>query len=390
MLEALSGSIPEYGSLNAKVSEDVYRAGVKHAELWYDTLLAGAIPCEEDLRWVGRFSQRRHDQDVSLIAVLQAYRLGARVYMNALLSHVSEHRALGGEVLFHVSPFLLYYNDLLGRTVSDAYFAHRNGTLLSSERQHMALCDAVLDPTRDAATAFEDAARALGVDASCPHVALALRVAEPHADKCAAPSWLAELMASADELAAAASAVTLHRGHVLLWIPAAAAKDGPLREESLIALALRLLRRQPHLDCAGIGTAAYGAAGWRSSAEQACAAIEMGRRLRPNSKTLRYSEFAFDTLLRQSGEMSSLCTEAIARLANEQTLLETLEAYFEHRQNHKAVAAALGIHRNTLVHRLGRIEALMGERFDDMGWVSRLYLGVRQRQLAGGRAPRQH
>ena len=295
MLEALSGSIPEYGSLNPKVSEDVYRAGVKHAELWYDTLLAGAVPCEEDLRWVGRFSQRRHDQDVSLIAVLQAYRLGARVYLNALLSHVSEHRALGGEVLFHVSPFLLYYNDLLGRTVSDAYFAQRNGALPTSERQHMALCDAVFDPTRDATTAFEDAARALGVDTSCPHVALALRVAEPRADKCAPPSWLAELMASADELAAGASSMALHRGHLLLWIPVAAAKDGPLREERLMDLATRLLRRQPQLDGAGIGTAAYGAAGWRSSAEQACAAIEMGRRLRPKSKTHRYSELAFDT-----------------------------------------------------------------------------------------------
>ena len=105
---------------------------------------------------------------------------------------------------------------------------------------------------------------------------------------------------------------------------------------------------------------------------------------------IRAAAAAFDTLVRQSQELSTICEEMIGRIASEGALLDTLEAYFEHRQSHKAAAAALGIHRNTLVHRLDRIETLLGARFDDMGWVSRLYLALRQRQLARGLPPGAH
>ena len=116
----------------------------------------------------------------------------------------------------------------------------------------------------------------------------------------------------------------------------------------------------------------------------------MGQRLRRNDASFCYSEFALDTLMRQSTEVSALCNEMIAALAAEPPLLETLESYFDHRQNHKATAAALGIHRNTLLHRLAHIESLLGARLDDMAWLSRMYLALRQRRLGRGTHPSLH
>jgi len=390
MLDTLRSTIPEYGALGSALAHDVYRVGVRNAELWYDALLIHGKPHDDDLRWIGRFSQRRHSQALSLAALLQAYRTGTRVYMDALLSRVRDQPALFDEVLFQVSPFLLYYSDLLSRTVSDAYLAEHTREMRWKEQMQARLAAAVFDPTW--AGAFEDAAFALGIPADQPHVALALRLG-PHepamADAGAAGRVLDAIAAAApDDMPPAA--LTLHRGHWVAWLHSPAEESADTRERRLIDGARRAMRLCAAVEAAGLGLPAVGAAGWRGSAEQALAAIDMGQRLRRGDACFRYSEFALDTLMRQSTEMSALCGEMIAAIAAEPPLLETLEAYFEHRQNHKATAAALGIHRNTLLHRLAHIESLLGARFDDMAWLSRMYLALRQRRLGRGILPSLH
>jgi len=388
MLQTLRTTIPEYGSLGDSLAQDVYRAGVKNAELWYDSLLAGGRPHEDNLRWIGRFSQRRHAQALSLAALLQAYRTGTRVYMDAMLAAVRDQPALAGETLFHVSPFLLYYSDLMSRTVSDAYLTEHTRELLWKEQLQARLSAAVFNPTSPGA--FEDAARALGIAPDHPHVALALRLGpSPTADPTLPGQILEALVATApDDIAPVAR--SLHHGHWLAWLPVVAGEPADARERRLGERARSLLREFPQAEAAGLGLPGAGAAGWRTSAEHAMGAIDLGRRLHKGGANFRYSDFALDTLMRQSPEMSGLCGEMIACIAAEPQLLETLEAYFEHRQNHKATAAALGIHRNTLLHRLAHIETMLGASFDDMAWLSRMYLALRQRRLSRGTPPPLH
>jgi DNA-binding PucR family transcriptional regulator len=70
----------------------------------------------------------------------------------------------------------------------------------------------------------------------------------------------------------------------------------------------------------------------------------------------------------------------LERLAAEPELLTTLQTYFEQQQRRKVAADALGIHPNTLNHRLERIETLLGARLDDAGWVAKLYVAIKLRQ----------
>jgi sugar diacid utilization regulator len=390
MLSVLRSTIPEYGSLGDAMTRDVYRVGVKNAELWYDALLVTGKPHDEDLRWIGSFSQRRHAQSLSLPALLQAYRTGSRIYMDALLAQVRRHPGLCDEVLFRVSPFALYYNDLLSRTVSDAYLAEHTREMHWREQMLARLCSAVFDPSR--AAVFDDAAHTLGIEVDQPHVALALRL-EAHEATVSDPGLSSQLL---DALAATAPgdplpvAATLHHGHWLAWLPVLQGESADARERRLGERVRQLLRQCPAVEAAGLGLPGAGAPGWRSSAEQSMAAIDFGRRLSKGNASFRYSDFALDTLMRQSSEMSALCGEMLASLAAEPPLLETLEAYFEQRQNHKATAAALGIHRNTLLHRLAHIETLLGASFDDMAWLSRVYLALRQRRLSRGAASSMH
>lgn len=382
MLDTLRGSIPEYGALGQALAHDVYRVGLRNAELWYDALLIRDKPHDDDLQWIGRFSQRRHAQALSLSALLQAYRTGTRVYMDALLAHVRPHPALCDEVLFRVSPFLLYYSDLLSRTVSDAYLAEHTREMRWKAQMQARLAAAVFDPTW--VGAFDDAAQALGIQADQPHVALALRPMPLEPTTPEAGERVLEAVAAAVREDLGPVALALHRGHWVAWLPAPPGEAADARERRLLASIEQAMRLRPSIEAAGLGLPSQGAAGWRGSAEQALAAIEMGQRLRRNDASFCYSEFALDTLMRQSTEVSALCNEMIAALAAEPPLLETLESYFDHRQNHKATAAALGIHRNTLLHRLAHIESLLGARLDDMAWLSRMYLALRQRRLGRG------
>lgn len=380
MLGTLRGTIAEYGALGDTLAQDVYRAGIKNAELWYDALLAGGRPDEDNLRWIGSFSRRRHSQALSLGALLQAYRTGARVYMDAMLARVREQPVLADEVLFIVPPFLLYYSDLMSSTLSDAYFAEQSRELRWRQQLQARLGAAVLH----AAGPFDEAARALGIPADQPHVALALRLAAmPLGDEGADTlcERVHEALSNHGRDDAAPVGGSLYRGHWVAWLPVMPGEPVDGRERRLNERARRLLGAFPEFESSGLGLPGVGAAGWRGSAEQALAAIELGRHLRREDVAFRYSEFALDTLMRQSSEMATLCGEMIASISAEPHLLETLEAYFEHRQNHKATAAALGIHRNTLLHRLGHIESLLGASFDDMGWLSRMYLALRQRRI---------
>jgi purine catabolism regulator len=55
-------------------------------------------------------------------------------------------------------------------------------------------------------------------------------------------------------------------------------------------------------------------------------------------------------------------------------LLSTVWTYLAHNGNTEAASAALGIHRRTLVYRLGRAETLLGRKFSDPGLRAELWM----------------
>ncbi len=121
--------------------------------------------------------------------------------------------------------------------------------------------------------------------------------------------------------------------------------------------------------CCGIGTLALSLEDWRTSLRQAGQALEMARRLGEH-KPLYYADLSVYRLLFQlehSPELIAFQEETIGKLlALEGTndLIQTLEAYFDHNANLSQTAEALYIHRNTLIYRLERIEAITGLELD--------------------------
>jgi hypothetical protein len=372
MLGTLRQAIPEYNSLPTNIARDVYDAGVRNAELWYDSLAAYSMPPPGALEWVADFGRRRCAQGVSLAALLHAYRVGTRVYLDTLIGRVRADPGVSHEVLLTVSPFVLGYGDRLSQTISDVYMEHRLDESPQRERLREDLFGLVCHQPQQAA-AFAEGARLLGLDPDAPHHAVLLRLTDP-----GRLNGLRDALLSAH----ATSGEPLHGvlgGQLVAWFPAMA-DEPPMAREQRLAHTLAPLG-ELFVAQAGIGQTACGAAGWHRSLDQAVQAVELGPRLRPGRRLHFYSAVALDATVRASPEMAASLDELLERLSPEPQLLDTLVVYFEQRQQLKAVAAALGIHRNTLLHRLDRVRDLLQADLADMGLLARLHLALRQRQL---------
>ncbi len=380
MLDTLRHTIPEYKELPENVARDVFDAGVRNAELWYDSLSSCSMPPPAGLEWVADFGRRRCAQGVSLAALLHAYRVGTRVYLDTLIGRVQDDPRVSHEVLMKVSPFVLGYGDLLSQTISGVYLESRLDEALHRDRLRADLFGIVCHQPQ-LGSAFMDSARALDIDPMRGHHALVLQPA----DGAGRPSRLDALRDALLGLPGLCPhGEPLHgaaRGRLVVWLESPVDEPSPLREQRLADTLAPLLRGGNLPVHAGVGQPAVGAPGWHRSLGQAEQAIELGRKLGSERRLHFYSSVALDATVRDSPELAASLQEMLDRLAGEPQLLDTLEMYFNHRQHLKAVAAALGIHRNTLLHRLERVRSLLQADLADIGVLARLHLALRQRQL---------
>ncbi len=147
------------------------------------------------------------------------------------------------------------------------------------------------------------------------------------------------------------------------------------RPEQALALGRAVLAQgaieQPQVPCrCGVGARALALDGWRTSFREAGQALELARRLGKQTPQY-YPELSVYRLLFQleySPEIITFQEEMLGALLEHDgagELIHTLEAYFEHNGNLSQAAEALFIHRNTLIYRLERIEAITNLDLDN-------------------------
>jgi len=101
----------------------------------------------------------------------------------------------------------------------------------------------------------------------------------------------------------------------------------------------------------------------------------------------RYGDSPLDALLVADGERAAELAGAVLGglrgrdARDEELLLGTLEAWFEHGGSGTRAAAALHCHRNTVLNRLARIAELTGRDINDPRAAAELYTAVRARRL---------
>jgi purine catabolism regulator len=142
----------------------------------------------------------------------------------------------------------------------------------------------------------------------------------------------------------------------------------------------------------GLSGPAETLADWPTVHAQAVQAMRLGKRL--NKETLiRYNSVGIFQLLAQLEDQPALrkfCDQVAGPLVNydkqhRSSLVETLNAFFNHHGNVSQTADALYIHRNTLLYRLERIQDLTGQDLDQADNRLALHLALRLWQLRPGR-----
>ncbi|MBV9228654.1 MAG: helix-turn-helix domain-containing protein [Chloroflexi bacterium] len=129
---------------------------------------------------------------------------------------------------------------------------------------------------------------------------------------------------------------------------------------------------QPGCSC-GIGRVVKNLQGIPRSFREAQQALEVGRRLFGEGKLHSFARLGIYRLLfflDGQSELTDFYHETLGPLItndarNDGSLIETLEGYFRYNGNLSETARAMHLHRNSLLYRLDRIQALLGQSLDD-------------------------
>ncbi|HLH25095.1 MAG TPA: helix-turn-helix domain-containing protein [Chloroflexota bacterium] len=170
-----------------------------------------------------------------------------------------------------------------------------------------------------------------------------------------------------------AALVRQHEQHVAVFLPVAGADVARLRAEA------DALRREATAGLpatavsVGIGRPYAGVAGLSTSYHEAAEALLIGQALLGGGCATYFGDLGIRRLLfplRGSPELRAFYEEFLGALDSYDErhgteLIRTLEGFFAHHGNHVRAADALHLHRNTLLYRLARIQAIGNIDLDD-------------------------
>ena len=371
-----------YANLPLSVREDILQFLQCCSRLWFDTLVNCNPPSSEEMESLANAGRRRVHQGIALSSVLRAFRLGGLEAWSALLTVAENDGESRDQLLFEVSRYLLESFDLMSQTITQAYLDEQYQRARWRDSLRFELCSVVFRNPEDVEN-FQKCAESLGIDPTVCRIALAIETKQIKV----LPS---KLESEYDRLALCVSrhfksayedlVRVFHRGRVVVWVPC-------IRGETLVAAdrrfadcAASLIKATGEILAVGIGLLNQGPSGWALSVDEACKALEFGLPARGSRGIHLYSDIVVNESVRRTDNVLRYLNSLLERLSEEPELLLTLQTYFDHLQRRKTAADVLGIHPNTLNHRLERIETLLGARLDDASWIAKLHVAVKLRQ----------
>jgi carbohydrate diacid regulator len=371
-----------YANLPLSVREDILQFLQCCSRLWFDTLVNCNPPSPEEMESLANAGRRRVHQGIALSSVLRAFRLGGLEAWSALLTIAEKDGESRDQLLFEVSRYLLESFDLMSQTIAQAYLDEQYQRARWRDSLRFELCSLVFRNPEDVES-FHKCAESLGIDPTVPRIALAIETKQIKV----LPS---KLESEYDRLALCVSrhfkstyedlVRVVHRGRLIVWVPC-------IRGDTLVAgdrrfadCAVALVKATSEILAVGIGLLNQGPSGWALSVDEACTALEFGSPAPGRRRVHLYSEIVVNESVRRTDNVLRYLNSLLERLAEEPELLSTLQTYFDQLQRRKITADALGIHPNTLNHRLERIETLLGAKLDEASWIAKLHVAVRLRQ----------
>lgn len=348
--------------------EAIQRACNAGLDLFLATAREARPATPRELREVAQLGILQARSAQSVEPVLYAYRIAARVAWDAILDAWRGHPDASPEALMATANYVFSALDQVAFQVTRTYLHAREQHMLRGTRARTRLLHALISDTFDSELEVRKQALAINVPLATSYLVLVIKCEEP----------VQELARAFDVPARGLCDTTDPHTLVVLW-PAESE-----RTHAEVMDRLASLRAQGHRLRAGLGGGHPGLRGISRSYIEAQQAVEVGRKLRPNAVFHQHDEVAPYLILSQNPLVIERYVQhvlgGVLQADSRGVLLPTLEAIVT-RSSVKEAAAALNLHRHTVLYRMERLEDLLGGKLDSPAMRQRLSLALDLRRL---------
>ena len=366
---------------------------VRACEAGLDLFLATAREArpatQEELRRVAQLGILQARSSQSVEPILAAYRMAARIAWDEILRAWRGHPEATPEALMLVANYVFAALDQVAAEVTKTYLHAREQHMQRGTRAHARLFHALISDNFDSELELQRQALALNMPLGANgYIAVVCKLVLGNRDGERGGQTLAEVASAVDVPRGALVHATDPSTLVILW-PADSMTDVEKARHFVTRLQDETAERAGQIRArvrAGIGGYHAGLHGISRSYLEAQQAIEAGRKLRPDSLVHWHDEVIPHLVLAQNPLLAErFVTHSLGRLMdpklrNRIQLTETLEAYLA-KGSVKEAAAALGLHRHTVLYRLDRLRELLGGDLDLPATRLRLQLAMDLQKL---------
>src|SRR5450759_2446507 len=349
----------------------IARACEAGLDLFLATAREARPATNDELRRVAQLGILQARSSQSVEPILAAYRIAARVAWDEILRAWRGHTEATPEAIMVTSNYVFAALDQVAAEVTKTYLHAREQHMQRGTRAHARLFHALISDNFDSELELQKQALALNMPiVPTGYVVAVCKLIIGNRDGERGGQALAEVAASLEVPRGAINHATDPSTLVVLWPAEAVKRSGTARARVR----------------AGIGGYHPGLRGISRSYLEAQQAIEAGRKLRPDGVVHRHDELIPHLVLTQNPRLAErFVAHSLGRLMdpkvrNRGQLLETLEAYLV-RGSVKDAAAALGLHRHTVLYRLDKLRELLCGDLEMPATRLRLQLALEIRKL---------
>ncbi len=362
----------------------IVRACAAGLDLFLATAREARPATQEELRRVAQLGILQARSSQSVEPILAAYRIAARVAWDEILRAWRGHPEATPEAIMLIANYVFAALDEVAAEVTKTYLHAREQHLQRGTRAHARLFHALISDNFDTELELQRQALALNTPlALTGYVAVVCKLVMGSRDGERGGQALAEVAESLEPRRGTLLLATDPSTLVVLW-PAETSAEVESARQFVTQLQDQVAQRSGQLNArvrAGIGGYHAGLHGVARSYLEAQQAFEAGRKLRPDAVVHGHDEVIPHLVLAQNPLLAErFVNHSLGRLMdpkvrNREQLLQTLEAYLA-RGTVKDAAAALGLHRHTVLYRLDKLKELLGSDLDVPATRLRLQLAL--------------
>jgi len=367
----------------------IARACEAGLDLFLATAREARPATQEELRRVAKLGILQARSSQSVEPILAAYRMAARVAWDEILRAWRGHPDATPEAIMLVANYVFAALDQVAAEVTKTYLHAREQHMQRGTRAHARLFHALISDNFDSELELQRQALAINTPLSAAgYVAVVCKLVMGNRDGERGGQALAEVAESLEVRRGGLLLATDPSTLAILW-PAESVADVESARHFVAELQDQVAQRAGQLGArvrAGIGGYHPGLHGVARSYLEAQQAFEAGRKLRPDSVMHGHDEVIPQLVLAQNPILAErFVTHSLGRLLdpkvrNREQLLETLEAYLA-KGSVKDAASELGLHRHTVLYRLGKLKELLGGDLDLPATRLRLQLALDLQKL---------